>query len=319
MKKRIGLIIVLGAVAGVGVLEALTEPAFTVRRSEYAIVTRFGRPVRVLDKAGLHWKWPAPIENVLRFDSRISVFETQLIQRLLGDKNPILAQCFVAWRIKDPLLYRQSLFARENAEQKLSDLVNSQMSNVLGDYLLQNVISTSPGEVKLDEIENRIRVGANLKTQEKYGITVVDVGFKRLVYPEAVAMAVYDRMASEREKEANKHRAEGTLEAAKIRAQTNTEESRILSAAFREAEIIKGDGDSRAMKIYADAYGRDPEFYRFLKSLEVYKTILAEKTTLVLSTESELLKYLNYRGPAALDPGKEPEEPKAPGDEEKGE
>jgi membrane protease subunit HflC len=222
------------------------------------------------------------------------VFNTQPIQLLLGDQNPIVLTCYVCWRVRDPLLFFQSVVTVEIAAQKLGDMVNSQLGNTLGDYRLANIINTTADQVKLAEIEERILTSTNEKTRGKYGIEVVQVGIRRLAYPSIVAEAVYNRMRSEREKEAKKYRAEGHEEATMIKARADREVTEILAESYKQAEILKGEGDQQALKIYAEAYGKDAEFFEFMRSMEVYQSILSKNSTLVLSTESELFRYLNH-------------------------
>jgi len=273
--------------------------AFTIGESEFAIVTQFGRSVKIITEPGLYWKLPAFLQKVNRLNRRIQVFKTQPIQLLLGDKNPIIFNCYICWKLFDPLLFFQSVNKVDIAQQKLGDMINSQLGSVLGDYSLDNVINTSPELVKLEDMEKRLLANTNRMAKEKYGIEVVRIGIHRMAYPTIVANAVYNRMRAEREKEAMKYRAEGKEEAAKIEAQTDREVSEILAGAYKQAEIIKAEGDRKSMKIYADAYGEDQEFFDFLKSLETYKEILRTRSTLILSTDSPLFKYLvDERGSA---------------------
>jgi len=267
--------------------------SFTVNENEYVIVTQFGKPVRVYDSPGLHLKLPGFLQKVNRIDKRISVFKPQLIQLLLGDKNPIIVTCYVCWRVSDPGTFFQSINTVDIAQQRLGDMINSQLGSVLGDYQLANVINVDPSEIKIEEIESAIQLNADTMTRGKYGIEVLKVGIRRIAYPSIVADAVYDRMKAERNKEAMKYRAEGNEEAAKIEATTDRQVSEILAAAYKEAEIIKGEGDERATTIYAEAYNRDKEFYEFLKSMEVYKEVISSKATLILSTGSELFKHFD--------------------------
>ena len=286
--------IILGAaVAGLLIL-AITLCTFTVNEKEYVIVTQFGEVKRVLDRAGgPHLKLPGLFQTVNRIDRRIDVFKTQLIQLLLGDKNPVVLTCYVCWRVSDPQLFFESLGNPENARRKLGDMVNSQLGNTLGDYRLESIINTTPGRVKLAEIEEKILKRTNAKTREKYGLEIVQVGIRRLAYPTIVAEAVYNRMRSEREKEAKKYRAEGKEEATVIKAKADRAVTEILAEAYKKAEIRKGEGDQQALKIYSDAYGEDEEFFEFMKSMEVYQNILSKNSTLVLSTDSNLFRYLN--------------------------
>ena len=285
--RRLTIPIVLAAVAAVGY-----GAVFTVPEREVVIVSQFGRPVRIVEDAGLHIKAPLGVHRVIRLDRRLNVFETQVIQLMLGDRNPVVVTSFVAWRIDDPLRYYQSLGEATNAQLKLGDLVNSKMGTVLGQYELGDVISTDGVQVKLAEIEGRILEDVASQASEVFGIELVRVGVRRFGYPPIVSKAVFDRMKAEREKEASRHRAEGKEKATGIEAETDREVSEILAEAYKEAETIKGEGDSEAMRIYAEAYGQDQEFFLFLKSLEAYEKVLDENSTVVMSTDSDLFRYL---------------------------
>lgn len=269
---------------------------FTVKESESAVITQFGRPVKVVQQAGLYLKLPGFLQKVDRFDLRTVSYETQPIQLLLGDKNPIIISCYIAWAIKEPLLFFQSVGYSQNAVQKLSDMVTSQLGIVLGDYYLGNIINIDPEQVKLVEIETRLRDNSNSSAQDKYGIHIAKIGIKRIAYPDIVIEAVYNRMKSERNKEAAKLRAEGKEEGMNIRTEADKRAKEIEAEAYKKSQILRGEGDRTAMNIYAEAYSQDPEFFDFLKSLETYKNILSKNTTLILSTDSELLKYLDIGG-----------------------
>ena len=265
---------------------------YTVSEREVAIVSQFGRPARIVKSAGLKAKLPLGIEQVIRIDRRLNVFETQVIQLMLKDRNPVIVTCFVTWRVVDPLLYYQSLGDATNAELKLGDLINSEMGSVLGVYELPDVINTDAGAVKLDEIEGLLATNIAVQARETFGIELARIGIRRLGYPPIVSKAVFDRMKAEREKEASRHRAEGKEKAASIEAETDREVSEILATAYKEAEVIKGEGDSEAMRIYAEAYGQDQEFFLFLRSLEAYEKVLDENSTVVISTDADLFRYL---------------------------
>jgi membrane protease subunit HflC len=265
---------------------------FTVNESESVVITQFGRPVRVVQQAGLHLKLPGFLQKVDHFDLRIDSYETQPIQLLLGDKNPIIVSCYIAWAIEKPLLYFQSVGYSQNAVQKLSDMITSQLGIILGDYTLNNIINVDPQRIKLDEIEKRLGDNSNNSARDKYGINIEKIGIKRIAYPSIVIEAVYNRMKSERNKEAAKLRAEGKEEGMNIRTEADKKAKEIEADAYRTSQILRGEGDRTAMNIYADAYSQDPEFFDFLKSLDTYKNILSKNTTLILSTDSQLLKYL---------------------------
>ena len=259
---------------------------------EVVIITQFGKPVRTVENAGLHFKLPGILEQVNRFDRRVDVFETAPTQLLLGDKKPIIVSCFVAWTVDAPLIFFQSVGSRESAVQKISDMVNSRLSIVLGEYTDEDIINTNADRVKLPDIETRMVAVTNQRARERYGIHITKVGIQRLAYPAAVIEAVYGRMKSERRKEADKIKAEGAEVASRLMAKADKEAREIKAEADKEALVLAGEGESQAMRIYTEAYGKDAEFYEFLQSIETYKEILGKKTTLILSSESELFKYL---------------------------
>lgn len=291
MKTKILLLMI-----AVIVLVLACYSLFTVNEKEFVIVTRFGKPVRTLEQAGLYFKRSGFLETVNRIEKRAKVFKTQPIQLLLGDKNPLIITCYVCWKISDPLTFLQSLTSSDIVDQKIGDMVNSLLGSTLGDYTIENIINVRPELVKLEEIEARILQESEQKAIKKYGIKIIDVGIRRLAYPQIVTQSVYDRMRAEREKEAKRYLAEGKEEVAKIEAQTDKEVAQIIAEANKEAEILKGQGDKEAMGIYAEAYKQDPAFFEFTKSLEACSEVLKRKSTLILSTESEIFKYLKYTG-----------------------
>ncbi len=284
--------LIISGVAVIG-LSLIYASSFTVSESEFVIKTQFGKHSGTIKTAGFKWKWPGFLETVNRFDRRIHIFTTQPIQLLLGDKNPIVLTCYICWRIQEPLLFFQSLADKKTAIEKLGDMVNSQLGNALGDFKLSSIINTDPSKVRLDALEQRILKNINFGAKEKYGIEVIQVGIRRIAYPAVVAEAVYNRMRSEREKEALKFRAEGKEEATKIKAKADREVTEILAEAYKQSQILKGQGDQKALKIYSEAYGKDKEFFEFTKSMETYKDILRRKSTLIMSTDSDVFKYLN--------------------------
>ena len=269
---------------------------FSVKDYEVVIVTQFGKPVRTVNNAGIHFKLPGMIEQINRFDKRVDVFETAPTQLLLGDKKPIIVSCFVAWTIDTPLAFFQSVGDVDNAVQKISDMINSRLSIALGDYTDEDIINTDKKSVRLTEIEDRMVTITNRQASQRYGVHILKVGIQRLAYPSVVIDAVYDRMKSERKKEADKIKAEGAEVASRLMAKADKEAREIKAEAEKKALILKGEGELEAMRIYTDAYSQDRAFYEFLQSLETYSNVLGEDTTLILSSESELFKYLGVNG-----------------------
>ncbi len=291
MRKPIYLILVVVVLAGVLGSTVL----FTVSERDYAIVTRFGRLTQTITAPGLYSKWGSVFDRVTRIDRRLAIFQTRPIELLLGDQNPIILTCYICWEVDDPVAFYRSLMSVENANIKLRDMVQSSLGSVLSNYKLQDMVNVESDQVKLHGVEEQTRADFAAKASDKYGITVRDLGIRRIAYPPVVTQAVHNRMRSEREKEAKLYRGQGREEAAKIEAETETQVAEILAKAFAEAETLRGQADGEATAIYAKAYSQDREFFDFLRSLEAYKEILSQGATIVLSTRSELFKHLAPR------------------------
>jgi len=265
---------------------------FTLSEDEFAVLTQFGKPSRTITQAGLYIKRPFFWETVHRIDRRNHIFSAQPIQLLMGDKNPLIITCYICWRVSNPQLYFQSIVDQTIARQKLGDMISSQLGSVLGGYNLTDIINPNNEQVKLSQIESEIMQAANNKTEKLYGITVVQLGVRKIEYPSIVAKAVFNRMRSEREKEAMKYRAEGMEKAAVIKAKADRQAKEIVAEAKMKAAEIKAEGDQKALQIFADTYAKDPDLYEYIKSLELYKEILQDNTTIILSTDSKLFKHL---------------------------
>ena len=264
---------------------------FTVDEAEYVVLTQFGNPIRTPEKAGLHKK--LPWQTVNRFDRRIQLYETALIEYLTGDKKNVVLQAFVCWCVDDPLEFFRAVRTFDSANQKLDDLICASIGAKLGDYKMSNLISVGAEEVKIPEMERQISLEVSEKTKGGYGIRVARVGISRLALPEDNARSVYRRMEAERSAIANEYRALGREEAEKIKAQADKEKSDIIANAYKEAQIIRGEGDAKAAEIYAEAYSKAPDFFKLLRTLEAYKKMLKQQAMIVMSADSELLKYLN--------------------------
>jgi membrane protease subunit HflC len=265
---------------------------FTISEDEYVVLTQFGKPSRTITQAGLYLKRPFFWETIHRIDRRNHIFSAQPIQLLLGDKNPLIITCYICWRVSAPQVYFQSIVDQTVARQKLGDMISSQLGSVLGGYSLSDIINPKNEQVKLPKIESEIKQAANSKTEKLYGITVVQLGVRKIEYPAIVAKAVFNRMRSEREKEAMKYRAEGMEKAAVIKAKADRQAKEIVAEAAMKAAQIKAEGDQKALQIYADTYSKDPDLYEYIKSLELYQQVLQENATLILSTDSQLFKHL---------------------------
>ena len=274
------------------VVITLSLSVYTVDETQWAVVTQFGKPVKTVNNAGLYFKAPSPLQQVNYFDKRTYMIRTQAIQFLLKANKPIIMSSFIAWKISDPLLFFEVIGFDKNAPSKLEDMVNSHIGNKLGNYSIEQLINIDKTKVKIEEIENKIKDLTSKEAKEKYGIEIVKVGFIRVSYPSIVTKAVYTRMKTERETEAKKLRSEGEEKAQAIKIKANKTAKDIISKAKKEAIITRGKAEAKAMEIYGETYNKSVEYFDFIKSIDTYQKILKNRTTLILSTDSKLFKYL---------------------------
>jgi len=282
MKTQIIVRGLIGAL--VGALLLFVMLTFQVRQNERVVLTRFGRPVRVLVEPGLYGKWPWPIETVNRFDARLDFYDARISEALTRDKRNVIIPVYVAWRIDDPLKFLQSLGSADNARSKLDGLVTSARNTVLGGYDFSQLVSTNRAEVKIPEIEHTITDLVAQQAKQSFGIAVVQVGIKRLTLPEANTQFVFERMRAERAQFAAQYRAEGQQQADEVRAKTDADKVVMLADARKYAEETRGKAEAEAARIYRAAHEKDPSFYRFLRELDALKQITSTNTTVVLDT-----------------------------------
>ena len=281
MKKGtiiIGIVIVV-------LLLGINSSFYTVDQTEYAIVIELGKSRRVVLKPGLHMKIPV-IQQITYFDNRILEYDAAPAEILTKDKKNLVVDNYSKWKIKDPLKVYQTVRSVIGAQSRLDDIIYSQLRVELGRHTLNEIVSTAR-----ESIMKNVTKKSNAAAQD-YGIDVVDVRIKRADLPPENERYVFERMQAERERQAMKYRSEGQEESLKVKAGADKERTIILAEAYKKAEELKGEGDARAVKIYAQAFEQDPEFYRFTRSLEAYKKSLKEDTLMVLSPEMEFFKYL---------------------------
>jgi membrane protease subunit HflC len=265
---------------------------YSVRETEFALITQFGRPVRTVSDAGLHVKWP--FQSILWFDRRLRIYNPRPSEFLTRDKKNLVIENYVAWRIDDPDRFIQSVGDTIAAEMRLHDIIWSGLSASLGAQDIDSLIAVSSDKVQGASILNSLTADADRAALSQYGIRVLDVRIKRLNLPEQNKQSVFARMRAERERIALQYRAEGEEQALTIRAQADREKEQILSAAYKDAEKIRGEGDAEATRIYGQAYSKNPQFYKLLRTLDSYKKVLDDKTTIILNSDSELLKILTH-------------------------
>ncbi len=277
--------------AGAALLLLIARVPYVVEATEYAVRTRFGRPVAVVTEPGLHARVPL-VDDVARLDARLLYFDPPAGEFLTNDKKNIVVSPVVLWRIEEPLRFLQTLVTRESAEARLADLVASETGAALGAVPFTRLVSATEGEADLAGVVAGIGERVRARAAGDYGVKVVDVRLKRIAFPEQNLLSVFGRMRSERERIARRFRSEGEEAALKIRAETDREKTRLLSEAYRKAEEEKGAGEAEAARIYAKATSQDPDLYKFLRTLRAYETILDERTTLVLPGDSDVLRLL---------------------------
>ena len=284
-KKRIITIMVLGAAAFTAYLAA-----FTVSETQQALVVQFGNPKRTIQDAGLHFKIPF-IQQVIYLDKRILNLDPAAQEIIASDQKRLVVDAIARFRIADPLLTFQTSQNETGARQRLRTIVISNLRQVLGEQAFENLLSGERAQLMLD-----IRDSVNANAQS-LGIDMVDVRLRHVDLPPANSQAIYQRMQSEREREAREARAKGREQAVRIRAQAERERTVLLAVAERDSSILRGEGDGQAVKIFADAFKTDEEFYEFYRSMQAYrKTMSSEDTTLVLSPDSEFFKFFGLLG-----------------------
>jgi membrane protease subunit HflC len=260
-------------------------PFFIVDVAQTAIVVQLGKPVRTVIEPGLQFKVPF-VQNVIYFDKRLLDYDATSQDVITQDKKTLLIDNFAKWRIKDPLKVYEAFQTQQAALGRLDDIIYSELRVELGRHDLAEIVSTARSKIM-----ETVTARANEKAAA-YGIEVDDVRIRRADLPEQNEKAVFTRMEAEREREAKRYRSEGSEEAQKIRSEAEKEREIILAEAYKTSQTMMGEGDAKAFRIYGQAYRQDVEFFEFMRTMEAYKKSLDKETTLVLSPDSDFLKYL---------------------------
>ena len=265
-----GVIFITGAV-----LVLFFQSVFTVHQVEQVLIVQLGKPIRPISEPGLHFKIPF-IQEVFSFERRLLVFDQDPQEVLSADKKNLKVDNYARWRIVDPLRFFQRVRNEDGAMSRLSDIIYSNIREVLGQYTMMEIVAGSRAD-----LATRIRDQASLQAAQ-YGIEIVDVRIQRTDLPPENSKAVFRRMQTERERQAKTYRAQGEEEAVKIRSQADRERVVILATAYKTAQELRGQGDADAARIYADAYRKDLQFFEFKRSMDAYEKVFAKDTTLVL-------------------------------------
>ena len=306
------------AVAGaVLALVVLFSSVYTLGETEQAIVTQFGRPVGgVITAPGIHAKVPF-VQTVHRFEKRWLEYDGDANEIPTRDKKYIWVDTYARWRIKDTLRFFQAVQDERGAQSRLDDIVDGETRNAVASFdLIEIVRSSNRSFATMEELQGtgagaepvvsiatgRERIAHRIleraaKITPEFGVELTDVRFKRINYTDSVQQAVFQRMIAERKRIAERSRSEGQGRAAEIRGQKERDVLAASSVGYKGAQELKGKADARAASIYAKAYGRDPQFYEFWKSMETLRTTMDPSATVILSTDSELLRYLKQAQP----------------------
>jgi membrane protease subunit HflC len=285
--SRQGLILSLVAIVVLlGLLGA--SPVFIVDITQTALVIQLGAPVRNITEPGLYLKIPF-IQEVTYFDKRLLDYDSSPQEVITQDKKTLLVDNYAKWRITDPLKVYQNFQTQRGALRRLDDIIYSELRVELGRHDLPDIVSKTRSAIMATVTQR-----ANEKAAA-YGIEIYDVRIKRADLPEQNEKAVFARMQAERERQAKQYRAEGAEEAQKIRSEAEKDRDIILAEAYKEAEQIRGEGDAKAFRIYSNAYRQDQKFFEFTRSMEAYRKTFRKNSTIILTPDSEFIKYLRQR------------------------
>lgn len=267
------------------VVVVASSSLFVVNQAEQALVLRLGAHRATIKDPGLHVKWPL-IEEVVRYEQRLLSLEPPAEEIILGDQKRIVVDTYTRYRIADPLKFYQTLRNETNARNQMTQVVSSALRQAMGQIMLPSLLSDERTRIMtaiLSEVTDRAAT---------YGISITDVRIRRADLPEETSQAIYDRMKSERERQAKELRAQGYEWGQQIRARADRERTVILAEAARQANVLRAQGDAESSRVYNEAYGRDAKFYDFYRSLEAYRSALADgNTTMVLSPDSDFFRH----------------------------
>lgn len=308
--------LIAGGAAAVIALITICSALYTVSETEQVIITQFGRPIgKAITQPGLHAKLPF-VQDLNTFDKRWLEWDGDANQLPTRDKKYIWVDVYARWRVADPLRFFQRLRDERGARSRLDDIIDGETRNVIANHNLIEVVRSSnrkfeqgeeaqdvlEEEEKQEVVQGRDKITRLILTRAsqvmpEYGIELVDVQIQRINYVDSVQTKVFERMVSERKRIADRHRSEGQGRSAEIRGRKERELKRIESEAYRKTQDIMGKADAEAAGIYAGAYTRDGELYRFVKTLEMYRETFDKDTSLLMSGDAEVFRYL--RSPAA--------------------
>jgi len=265
--------------------------SFQVREIESALVTTFGKPTRSITDPGWRFKWPAPIERVYKFDSRMRVFEADLGETTTKGAVPIIVNTYIVWKIEEPLAFFNAVGTIKEAENKLLSQLSDTQNKVIGRHYFAEFVNSDPEKIKIEDIQNEMLADIKEPVRANYGIEIKTLGIKQLKVSEDVSKNVFERMRAERNRRTKATISEGFAEATKIRTDADSKKTELLAAAEARAKAIRAEGDSEAAKYYK-LLDEDPEFAIFLRKIEALKKYLENRSTVVFSADTEPFELL---------------------------
>lgn len=276
--------------------------SFQVRETESVYITRFEKPVREITKPGLGWKWPTPIEKVNRFDSRLRVLEAEPGETTTRGNVPIIVHTYIAWRIKEPLKFLNAFRGGiDDAVDKLRSQINDTQNRVIGQHAFGEFINSDPNRIKFDDIQKEMLADIQKPVLENFGIEVKTLGIKQLKISEDVTKKVFDRMKEDRKRLTEAIVAQGAAEATAVKSDADGKKTTLMAAVEGRAKQIQGQGDAEAARYY-EMLNADPNLAMILRSFDGIKSMLKDRTTLVIPADTDPLKYL--RQMPVVDPSK---------------
>lgn len=281
MRKNPVLLIALAVV----VVALVSQSFFTVHQTQKALVLQLGDPIDKIYGPGLHFKLPF-IQKVVYFDARILDYEARSREAFTVDKKALVLDNYARWRIANPLQFYRTMRTIPGAQARLDDVVYSQLRALIGGYTLTEVVSSHRAQI-MEEVTHKVAA-----LMKPYGVEVVDVRIKRTDLPPENQRAIFDRMRAERERQAKQYRSEGEEESKRIRSDADRQRALELALAARKSEILRGEGDAQAAKVYAEAFGKSAEFFEFQRGLEALRKSLRENSRVVIAQDDPLLKPL---------------------------
>ena len=268
--------------------------SFQVREIQSALVTTFGKPTRQITEPGWYFKWPAPVERVLKFDSRLRTLEGDLGETTTKGAVPIIVNTYLVWKIAEPLQFYNAVGTVKEAQNKLLSQLGDTQNKVVGRHYFAEFVNSDPEKIKFKQVEDEMLSDLIQPVRNNYGIEIKTLGIKQLKVSEDVSKDVFERMKAERNRKTEATIAEGNAEATKIMTDADSKKTELLAAAEARAKAIRGEGDAEAAKYYK-MLEEDPEFAMFLRKIETLKKALEQRSTLVFSADSEpftLLKQM---------------------------